>query len=243
MNDGLKQFYAHSLPSRPPSEWQGLEDHLKSVADLARKFAEPFGAGDWTWNAGWLHDVGKAAQEFQAYLLRENGLDDSEYDISGGGRVNHSSAGAAQAEDTIKGIPGRTLAYLSSGHHAGLPDWFTSETGNAALSIRLEEGRTNLARIRTIADVYGKNLKSVVKPSLFVKSKNYHLWVRMLYSCLVDSDFLDTEAFMQPDHTASRIGFASLVDLKTKFDAFMIQKVLNSVNTPVNATRQEILAT
>lgn len=63
MNDRFKQFYAHSLPGLSPSQWQKLDDHLKAVADNACEFAEPFGAGDWAWNAGWLHDVGKADQK------------------------------------------------------------------------------------------------------------------------------------------------------------------------------------
>ena len=43
----MKKNYAHSLPGRPPSEWQPLEEHLKNVAALVREFAEPFGVGDW----------------------------------------------------------------------------------------------------------------------------------------------------------------------------------------------------
>jgi len=39
------KFYAHSLPGRPKEEWQPLDEHLKAVAERARKFAEPFGAG------------------------------------------------------------------------------------------------------------------------------------------------------------------------------------------------------
>jgi hypothetical protein len=41
------EFYAHSLEGKSPEEWHKLEDHLKSVADLARKFADNFNAGDW----------------------------------------------------------------------------------------------------------------------------------------------------------------------------------------------------
>jgi len=40
-----EKYYAHSLPGRPPSEWQRLEAHLKNVAEMARGFAESFGAG------------------------------------------------------------------------------------------------------------------------------------------------------------------------------------------------------
>ena len=56
------EFYAHSLPGEPLEKWQPLQDHLLAVAEKARQFAEPFKSGDWAWNAGWLHDVGKAAE-------------------------------------------------------------------------------------------------------------------------------------------------------------------------------------
>jgi hypothetical protein len=42
-----KKYYAHSKEVTPPSEWQPLEVHLKNVAEMAKKFAEEFGAGDW----------------------------------------------------------------------------------------------------------------------------------------------------------------------------------------------------
>jgi CRISPR-associated endonuclease/helicase Cas3 len=75
-----------------------------------------------------------------------------------------------------------------------------------------------------------------------VKKENFHLWVRMLYSCLVDADYLDTEAFMQPEQTGRRSGFTSLGELKAVFDAHMALKAAASPKTPVNAIRQEILA-
>jgi CRISPR-associated endonuclease/helicase Cas3 len=115
-----RKYYAHSKEGRPPEEWQLLEEHLASVAKQASEFAAKFDSADWAWNAGCLHDLGKAADEFQAYLLRENGLDDAEYDGSGKGRVNHSSAGAVFAEEKLGSIIGRSLAYMVAGHHAGL---------------------------------------------------------------------------------------------------------------------------
>lgn len=63
-----KEFYAHSLEGRPQEEWQKLEEHLRNVAKLARKFAESFGGGDWAELIGWLHDIGKYSQEFQNML-------------------------------------------------------------------------------------------------------------------------------------------------------------------------------
>ena len=189
-------YYAHSLPNEPTTEnWQTLEAHSCAVALHAKNFAEALFSEEWAHNAAWLHDLGKLDSAFQGYLRRENGLDDSEYDA---GRVNHSSAGASCAEEKLGHCVGRILAYLIAGHHAGLPDWDASDTGNAALSIRMEEGRENYARIRDVAEVMLVHLKKTSAPPSFLAKhpENFHLWMRMLFSCLVDADFLDTEAFM-----------------------------------------------
>ncbi len=238
-NWGKMEYYAHSLEGRPLKEWQKLEDHLRQTAEMAREFAAGFESGDWAAAAGFLHDIGKAAPEFQAYLAHENGLDDVGYDGAGGGRVNHSSAGAAFAEDVMKAIPGRTLAYLAAGHHAGLPDWFSDPTGNAALSVRLAEGRENLKRIRAAVEVWSSGCRPPAKAPPFVCPNNYHFWVRMLYSCLVDADFLDTETFMR---AVRNPGFASLDELRKRLDRHMAAKMANCEGTPVNLARRDVLA-
>ena len=238
-------YYAHSKPGCPPEQWHRLEQHLLAVAQKAAEFAKPFGAETWGWNAGWLHDIGKADDRFQAYLLRENGLDDAEYDDPGGGRVNHSSAGAALAEERFNQphCPlGRPLAYLSSGHHAGLPDWFEGETGRAALRLRLEEGRANLEKIRSAVAEYAGNLREGIRPPPFVKKAQFHLWVRMVFSCLADADSLDTEAFVEPAKAKQRTPFPPLSELKAKLDAHLNALVANSRSTPVNVARREVLA-
>lgn len=222
-------------------DWQELDAHLREVADIAAGFARKFQSTDWAWNAGWLHDLGKAADEFQSYLIRQNGLDDPDYD-GGSGRVNHSSAGAAYAEVNFGLIAGRTLAYLAAGHHAGLPDFFPTDSANAALQVRLLEGKGNLERIRERIEIFRSCLHSNLRPPAFLNSDGYHLWVRMLFSCLVDADSLDTEAFLNPLQAENRSGFPTLAELKHGFDTHMGILVSRSQKTPVNDVRQEVLA-
>ena len=237
-----KLHFAHSLLGRPKSEWQPLWDHLATVAEIAEKCASKFHSADWAWNAAWLHDTGKLADEFQAYLLRENSLDDEQYEGVSHGRVNHSSAGAVLAEEIFGPISGRSIAYLVAGHHAGLPDFYPTDTGRAALQIRLEEGKENLRLIRDEAEEFGEKLHRQIKPPAFVKAHNFHLWIRMLFSCLVDADFLDTEHFMNSVQAQKRAGYPALPELKSIFDAHMRKVITEAEPTPVNVARQEILS-
>jgi CRISPR-associated endonuclease/helicase Cas3 len=229
-------LYAHSKENAQQDQWHPLEAHLRDTAEKAHEFAESWGTGDWAWNAGWLHDLGKADSIFQGYLRRENGLDDAGYDS---GRVNHSSAGAARAEDRLK-LVGRVLAYLVAGHHAGLPDWHPADTGNAALQIRLGEGRENLQRILPFADHILTKLHPVARPPAFVKAENFHLWLRMLFSCLVDADFLDTEQFMEREKTDQRGQYPRLERLAPLFFRALDRLERDAPKTPVNTIRAAI---
>ena len=237
-----KPPFAHSLPGRPKCDWQPLTNHLAQVAKLAEKFGSRFYSEDWAWNAAWLHDAGKTADQFQAYLLRENGFDDERYDGVAPGRVNHSSAGAALAQEVFGNVPSLPLSYIAAGHHAGLPDYWPAEGGRGALQFRLVDGRTDLNVIRSKVKEIEAQLRIVNRPPSFVKREGFHLWVRMLFSCLVDADFLDTEHFIQPDQSTQRGVFPSLEALKTSFDAHISEVLARAALTPINAARKEALA-
>lgn len=234
----MTEYYAHSLTGEPPEKWQKLEDHLRQVAVLAEQFASVFHAGDWGWNAGWLHDVGKATNAFQSYLHQQNDLDDGGYDADGS-VSNHASAGAAFAQDRMH-IPGKILAYILAGHHAGLPDWYSAETGNAALSIRLEEGRHNLTFIEGFVASIQDKLRPLSRPPAYVKPENAHFWIRMLFSCLVDADRLDTEKFCDSDKCSSRGEYPNLGTLAPRFFQALEKLEQSAVRTEVNTIRSEI---
>ena len=217
-----------------------LEEHLRAVAELAGGFASSFGYADWGRLAGLWHDLGKYSSAFQSYIARGSGFDPEAHIEGGKGRVNHSSAGALHAVEQL-GNKGRLLAYLIAGHHAGLPDWHSDEHALASLSQRLEDAQ----HLRAISDVTIPT--DVLHPAITPATKppggeaGLALWLRMLFSCLVDGDFLDTEKFMDGEKGRSRGNFSSAAELLSSLDKHMVQLMAEAKPTPVNRVRAEVL--
>jgi len=237
----MKEIYAHSIEGKSPEDWQTLREHLTGAATLAEGFVKKFTSEAWAETAVLLHDLGKISGGFQRKLFTANGL---EYeDTKESGSVNHSNAGAAYAEEKYGPIFGRTLAYLIMGHHAGLPDYQSDKTGNAALIARMREAKENLEAIRKNIEPYVAGLNALSSFPPWVKSCNYHLWVRMLFSCLVDADWLDTERVMDSEKHArrSQIELPSIDELARKFQEFMDENFSGTGKTCLNTIRNEIL--
>lgn len=163
-----------------------VADHLREVAEMAAEFARPFGADSWAYLAGMAHDIGKYSAEFQNRILRE------------GRKVDHSTAGAYELYAQA-GLP--LLSFCAAGHHGGLPD-----SGTLAEL----EGPTLLGRFRKAKDgelpdyrAYAGEIALPEAVSLSFGSMaafdpfSYAFLTRMVFSCLVDADFLCTERFMQ----------------------------------------------
>lgn len=234
---------AHVHQDQKTNLWREhpLQEHLSGTAARADLFASSFGNGDWARLAGLWHDLGKFNPEWQIYLKKKSGYDPEAHLEGAPGKMNHSTAGALHALDRL-GPLGRILAYLVAGHHAGLPDWSHEIGVGGALSVRLTEH-----------DHLAKALKSGVSPDLLASPpplsrpcvegpEHCHLWIRMLFSCLVDGDFLDTEAFMDPEKHQNRGAFEAYPrDLKARFDVYMSAKQKTAPNTPVNRIRAQVL--
>ncbi len=159
------------------------------------------------------------------------------------GKIDHSAAGAIHAVQKNAGV-GKILAYLIAGHHAGLPDWEHEAGVGGALSDRLSsvENLQKALNGNPPQEILDVSLPSSRPCNTAFKDYDaVHVWLRMLYSCLVDADFLDTEAFMNPDKTDSRTSACTLEGLKDVFDLFMKEMQEKAQTSPVNEARKAIL--
>lgn len=222
------RFWARPGDSRDKHTWQPLRDHLNSVGDKARKFAEPFGAGEIAWATGLCHDIGKYSPDFQ------NRLEDPRI------RVDHSTAGARLAFEKY-GLPGRLMAYAIGGHHTGLPNG--GNTHESDLFYRLEH------KLVPDFSAYSSELEipdTVKMPALRPPSKTtpgftVAFFTRMLFSCLVDADCLDAEAFEDPQASLLR-GISVPIEVLEQRLMEHIDRITESAPlTPVNEKRAEVL--
>lgn len=231
-----RAFYSHTLPGRPSSEWEVLEEHLQQVAEKASKFACAFGAADWGHLAGLWHDLGKYRRSFQDYLLRGGAIGFEGTQEQAPGRVDHSTAGALHAVRTL-GPLGKVLGYVIAGHHAGLPDGLG---GQSALELRLK--KSEVMADLDLSSVPGEILRFVAPTSgpPSRRAEEAHLWVRLLFSCLVDADSLATEAFTDPDKADLRATYPSPDELFSRLEHHLEAK-FGEPRTEVHRIRQEVL--
>ena len=206
---------------------QTVKEHLEGTAERAGNFAEKFGKREWGYCCGMLHDIGKYSKEFQK-KIQENTND----------KVDHATAGAQVCKELGGYYP--ILSYCIAGHHAGLPDY-----GNTAISSSLC-GRWK----KKICD-YQDYKDEVEIPDLdtepikFKEDRNMDFslgtFIRMLYSCLVDADFLDTESFMKNGDTGRNSG-ETMVTLQNRLKNHISEWLKNTDADTINGRRTEILS-
>ncbi|MGA2527030.1 MAG: CRISPR-associated helicase Cas3' [Smithellaceae bacterium] len=232
----IKQYFAHTLPDKPPADWQPLEQHLKETAEKAKEFACAFGAEDWGYLAGLWHDIGKYSDVFQQRLLATQDADG--HIETKPGRPDHSTAGAQHATKTL-GQLGKLLAYTIAGHHAGLPDGKTND--QSCLIKRLEK---NIPDFTATPDwILNQAISAVTPFTLDQKRFSFQLsfFVRMIYSCLVDADFLNTESFMDAQKSAWRKEYPSLETISNRLFNALDELNTKALQTPINKQRASIL--
>lgn len=237
--------------------FHGLPEHLLGVARLTAEHASAFQASEWGRLAGRWHDLGKYRAPFQQMIKRASGYD-ADAHIEGGRHVSHSGAGALHAIrmfERCHGSAGKTaarvLAYLIASHHAGLYDWYNPDRGD--LSFRLGGSDTQAEYEQALAalppdriltdDGFDPfpSLKAVLEAERALPGA-FALWARMLFSALVDADFLDTERFMDPAVFAQRGLFPVIGELRSVYRDHMERLAGAVESTVVNRLRAEVLA-
>lgn len=232
-------YYAHTAETatgeREPnkSHWQLLSTHLCNVAERAKLFAAPFGLADEARLAGLLHDLGKYGKRFQQRLENPS--------IKG---INHWVQGAYVAFQN-RNI---RLPFAIDGHHTGMPAYVSDEfkrslqnsmkdflVGNGVVLGTGHEESINELLVRANNDAI--ELGSF--PSNSEMSFAEALRTRMLFSCLVDADFLDTESHFDSKRAKSR----SVPSLSEKIALQAVMKRLQEFSTDgqVNQARQQLL--
>lgn len=224
----MRTYYAHSTENVDKSDWQKLPEHLLNVAILAEHFADAFNAGTWGKYAGLLHDAGKATE---AFIGRLEGKPQ---------KVDHSTFGARLAKDKAGGL-GLILSYVIAGHHGGLPDGGNQKT---ELHFRLKNNKTpEDVELLTEADIK-EDLNLPFNLSHEHGMFSLSFFTRMVFSCLVDADFLDTEAFCSPDQSQyrpSNVVVGVLPQLNERLRKYLKNISKKADQTPVNALRRTIL--
>ena len=237
-----RDFIAHAAIDHE-GNWRNphdLADHLRGVAARSARFAAAFDSAAWAHLAGLWHDLGKYRPRFQHYIRQASGFEADAHIEGKPGRSPHSTAGALLAVDRFQ-KHGRVLAYLIAGHHAGLDDWHGGLEARLNGQDARDELQESLAQHppAEILDAAG------FKPDLRAipgGPAGFALWLRMLFSCLVDADFLDTEAYMDPDQAARRGQWPGLAALLEQFDQHMATLADEAPATPVNRLRADVLA-
>ncbi|RME96567.1 MAG: CRISPR-associated endonuclease Cas3'', partial [Alphaproteobacteria bacterium] len=233
----MSEFFAHSTDDESREGWHLLRDHLIATGEAAARFGASFGVGRAARLAGLLHDLGKYSPPFQARLRGESV------------RVDHATAGAQEAKKLVENgqdaAIAELIAFAIAGHHAGLAD----RTGlGGSLEERL---RKEIAPLDPVwSNEIAPDANSLLPSFTWSKEKlpfQLAFLGRMIFSCLVDADFRDTEAFYSriegraPDRNWPALGDI-INDLISSFDAYMSAKESAAVPNDVNRLRADILA-
>jgi CRISPR-associated endonuclease/helicase Cas3 len=196
---------------------------------LAARFARPFGGHQVAWWLGLLHDVGKASCAWQ------EGLDRAE--ASGGPvGIDHKALGARLALERGLG----KFALAIDGHHGGL-------SSPHALSKRLRsltpEDRDRHAGAQ---GVLGGLLPELAAAGVVELPRGWsdplvgEMALRLVFSALVDADYLDTAAHFAGAPAPAVHLDADFAVLGARFEAARRRLLASRPPAPVDAVREEV---
>ena len=205
---------------------QTNKDHTVGVAKLCSLYASEFGMASWGNVLGLLHDKGKESNAFQQHIKKDSGY---EPDCTVTGDTRHAYVGGIIARRIYGKSADNLVVNQIVSHHTGLHDYD-----------EIEEILKKEVPAEINTDVKKEDLN---RPPFTIKSNDFHHLARMLFSCLVDADYLDTEAFMDTESYVLRQNKADLRTLlpllESRLDAFKPQTDDSEINVIRNQVQEQ----
>lgn len=214
---------------------QSLTDHLDGTMRLAESFGAGMGLGAEAGLLGKIHDEGKDTAAFQDYIHGRKHR-----------RVDHSTAGAKSfLENGHIGWLQLIGGFGVAGHHAGIPDLGSKVdcAGTSTLNGRMKKCIPSIRHPQRY--LIDSTCLDVDYLNTFIENRNaldVMMLTRMLFSCLVDADFLDTEAFMN-NQPVRKNEFSSLKEIAAMFWSRLEEDGYFRPKNALNEKRCEILHT
>ena len=211
--------------------FQSNEDHLNGVAKLAESFASEFSMGSWGRVLGLLHDKGKEQKTFQEYIMKNSGF---RPELTVSGEHNHAFVGGLLAKSIYGNGSESLLCNQIMSHHSGLHDYcHIQETLKKDIPLDVNRCVEKIQLNRPPFTL------SPIKGCKGMTPDANHL-SRMLFSCLVDADYLDTELFMDVESARKRINDIKLESLLPLLEVYIDNLQKCSAISEVNTIRRQV---
>jgi len=224
----MRQIISHLYKGPQDGQWiiQSNEEHTNGVIERTSRFTNEFGMGAWGRVLGMLHDKGKETNPFQQHIRKESGYAP---EIKVMGDYHHAYIGGIIARKLYGKSADNFFVNQILSHHSGLHDSDELEGENSELRKKIPtEVNTNIEKV--VLD----------KLSFNCEASDFHHLSRMLYSCLVDADYLDTEAFMDKKASELRADKTAISDLLPKLEVYLHNLKVSAKDTEVNRIRNEV---
>ena len=244
MEDTNIEYYARSENSK--GEKETVSFHLQRVSKLAAIYAKIFFCEQEAKIAGMYHDFGKYSDDFQGVLKKE---------VKG---INHAIPGAI-AQLLKFGDKGLLIAGIIMGHHYGLTIGDKREIKNLLGKYYKGEesydkegkkvsllGKEAYNKARSVFEAENPQLEELNSSPNFYSSNDPNLvqmlYMRMLFSCLVDADYtsaaehFDKDIYEKSDN--KNIDFNTILESLLNYKKEVSQKSTSAKS--INLIREEL---